>query len=137
MGALGQGWPGLGRKAKGATEGGWPLPEGSQGSFRRKMHATGNLITDGAGGWQWFILGSSITLQEEEIPKRSAGTSGQADLLECYSGAPTQRHRARCSAALIPLSRQSLLALFSATGLLPSKLLDDYVLRAGRSSKGE
>ena len=35
----------------------------------------------------WFILDSSIILlQEEKVPKRSEGTSGQADLLSVAGG---------------------------------------------------
>lgn len=48
-----------------------------------------------------ILSGSSITLLEEEIPKRSPAMSGQADLLENYNGAHTQAPE---PAAQLPLS---------------------------------
>lgn len=50
-------------------------------------------------------------------------------------GAPAQKHQARCLASLLPLRRHGLLAVFPAL-LLPSKLLNDYVLRACKAAEG-
>lgn len=88
-----------------------------------------------AGGMGVLVLDSSITLPEEEIPKRSPGSSGQVGLLERNGGPPHRRARARGSAPFVPLGRQRLLGVLRAR-LLPRELLDDYVLGACRGSKG-
>lgn len=94
----------------------------------------GHLTT--AGGMGVLVLDSSITLPEEEIPKMSPGSSGQAGLLQHYRGPPHRRARARGSAPLVPLGRQRLLGLLRAR-LRPRELLDDYVLGACRGGKGD
>lgn len=90
VGCGGRGDQGSEGKLKDSGVGG--LARGKSGLFRGKARAAGDLITD--VGWRvgrWLILGSSITLlREEEIPKRSAGTSGQADLLVLQWGFHTE-----------------------------------------------